>query len=177
MRTASTWFEAKLDRVLAEADKMSAIDLQKYYQQHANNKEWLQILSKFPEDLQREIIDERGEGNAEEIADLKRYTLKRNAPTNVNLRDLLKNKDNLETLGRVPQEILNIINQKWGTNAKTVKVYEQNPNRLLEYAKMDPATAKPSVMFDGEIGWGVGRFVAALIRGDKTMPVWDLRAN
>ena len=177
MRTNLTTFEATLNRVLAEADKMSAIDLPKYYQQHANNKEWLQILSRFPEDLQREIIVERGDGNAEDIAELKPYTLKRNAPTTVNLLDLLKQKDNAESLGWVPQEILNIINQKWGLNAKTLKVHDPNPNRLLEYAKMDPSTAKPSIMFDGEIRWGFGRFIAALIRGDKTMQVWDLRAS
>ena len=47
---------------LKKISKMLVIDLQEYYKKHENNKEWLRILFKFPEELQREIIDERGEG-------------------------------------------------------------------------------------------------------------------
>lgn len=158
-----------------ELDKMSAIDLQGYYKKHENNKEWLQILSKFPEGLQREIIVERGEGTKDDIDELKKYTLKSNQPINVNIKDMLKT--NIDLLERTPQEVLDVINKKWGINAKTVKVYDPNPDRYFKYAKMNPSTAKPSVMFDGCIGWGVGRFIAALVRGDKTIKVWDLRSK
>jgi hypothetical protein len=158
-----------------ELDKMSSIDLQGYYKKHANNKEWLQILSKFPEGLQREIIDERGEGTKDDIEEFKNYVLNGTQPISVNIKDILKT--NFDSLKRTPQEVLDVINKKWGINAKTVKVYDPNPNRYFEYSKMNPTTAKPSVMFDGYIGWGVGRFIAALVRGDKTMKVWDLRTK
>lgn len=158
-----------------ELDKMSAIDLQGYYKKHENNKEWLRILSKFPEELQREIIDERGEGTKEDIEEFRHYVLNGTQPINVNIKDILK--INFDSLERTPQEVLDVINKKWGINAKTVKVYDPNPNRYFEYAKMNPSTAKPSVMFDGYIGWGVGRFIAALVRGDKTIKVWDLRTK
>ena len=158
-----------------ELDKMSAIDLQGYYKKHENNKEWLQILSKFPEGLQREIIDERGDGTKDDIDEFKNYTLNGNQPINVKIKDILKT--NFDSLERTPQEVLDVINKKWGIEAKTVKVYDPNPNRYFEYAKMNPATAKPSVMFDGYIGWGVGRFIAALVRGDKTIKAWDLRTK
>jgi len=158
-----------------ELDKMSSIDLQGYYKKHENNKEWLQILSKFPEGLQREIIDERGEGTKDDIDEFRNYVLKGNQPIDINIKNILR--INFDSLERTPQEVLDVINKKWGTNAKTVKVYDQNPNRYFEYAKMNPTTAKPSVMFDGYIGWGVGRFIAALVRGDKTIKVWDLRTK
>ncbi len=158
-----------------ELDKMSSIDLQGYYKKHANNKEWLQILSKFPEGLQREIIDERGEGTKDDIEEFKNYVLNGTQPISVNIKDILKT--NFDSLKRTPQEVLDVINKKWGINAKTVKVYDPNPNRYFEYSKMNPTTAKPSVMFDGYIGWGVGRFIATLVRGDKTMKVWDLRTK
>ena len=161
------------DEIDRKLDKMSAIDLQRYYKKHENNKEWLKILFRFPEGLQREIIDERGEGTKEDIDELKNYFLSGNQPINVNIKDILKT--NFDSLERTPQEVLDVINKKWGINAKTVKVYDQTPNRYFEYAKMSPSTAKPSVMFDGYIRWGVGRFIAALVRGDKTMKVWDLR--
>jgi hypothetical protein len=80
-------------------------------------------------------------------------------------------------LTRTPQEVLDVINKKHGTSVKTTKVYDPNPSRYFEYAKMNPATAKPSVMLDGFIGWGVGRFIAALVRGDKILKVWDLRTK
>lgn len=156
-----------------ELDKMSAIDLQGYYKKHENNKEWLEVLSKFPELLQREIIDERPEGDKSDVEEFKNYKLVNNNPIEVNIKDILK--DNLDSLTRTPQDILDVINKKWGTNIKTSKVYDPNPSRYFKYAKMNPSTAKPSVMFDGFIGWGVGRFIAALIRGDKTIKVWDLR--
>jgi hypothetical protein len=158
-----------------ELDKIPSIDLKGYYKKHENNKEWLQILSKFPEELQREIIDERGEGTKEDINEFRNYVLNGNQPIDVNIKDILNT--NLDSLERTPQEVLDVINKKWGINIKTVKVYDPNPSRYFEYAKMNPSTAKPSVMFDGYIGWGVGRFIAALVRGDKTIKVWDLRTK
>ena len=154
---------------------MSAIDLQGYYKKHENNKEWLQLLSKFPEGLQREIIVERGDGTKNDINEIRKYVLSNVNPITVNIKDILN--DNISSLERTPQEVLKIINKKWGTNVKTIKVYDPNPDRYLKYAKMNPLTAKPSVMFDGYIGWGVGRFVASLVRGDKTIKVWDLKTK
>ena len=146
-----------------------------YGRKRPENKQWLKLLSRFPEGLQREIIDERVGGTSEDVAELRNYVLNGKAPISVNISDILKY--NLSTLERVPQEVVDIINHKWGTNAKTVTVFDSNPARYLEYSKMNPATTKPSVMFDGVIEWGVGRFIAALVRGDKTIKVWDLRTK
>ena len=161
--------------IMEGLDKMSAIDLQGYYKKHENNKEWLQLLSKFPEGLQREIIVERGDGTKNDINEIRKYVLSNVNPITVNIKDILN--DNISSLERTPQEVLKIINKKWGTNVKTIKVYDPNPDRYLKYAKMNPLTAKPSVMFDGYIGWGIGRFVASLVRGDKTIKVWDLKTK
>jgi len=156
-----------------ELDKMSSIDLQGYFKKNSNNKEWIDILSKFPEELQREIIDERREGSKEDIEEIKNWILLDNKPKTVNIKNILNN--NLDILNNLPQEVLDVINKKWNLNAKTVKVYDQNPKRYFEYAKMSSLTAKPSVMVDGELYWGIGRFVSALLRGDQKIQVWDLR--
>jgi len=42
---------------------------------------------------------------------------------------------------------------------------------------MPSETARPSVMLDGEIIFGVGRFKAALLRGDRDLRVWELSTN
>ena len=39
---------------------------------------------------------------------------------------------------------------------------------------MSAETAEPSVMIDGEIMFGVGRFIAALLRKDSSLQVWKL---
>ena len=41
-------------------------------------------------------------------------------------------------------------------------------------SKLHGATAKPSVMVDGTIVFGCGRFISALLRGDQQMMVWDV---
>ncbi len=164
-----------IEIIQEEIDKMSTINLQSYYQQHANNKEWLSVLSKFPEELQREIIVERPNGDIDDIKEINNYELIGDQPKTYYITDILNN--NLDSLTRIPQNVLDIINKKWNINVNTVNIYDQNPDRYLEYAKMNSNTAKPSVMFDGFIGWGVGRFIAALIRDDKIIKVWDLRSK
>lgn len=159
-----------------EMDKMSSIDLKPYYQKHSDNKEWLQILSKFPETLQREIVDEYPEGDSRDIEEIKKWNLNGSSPVKISTSNLLKNKENLGSISRTPQDVIDHINKVWGLGVKQTQVYDQNPSRYFKYAKMSPATAKPSVMVNGEIIWGVARFISALIRGDKTINVWDIKA-
>ena len=161
--------------ILDEIDKMSKIDLQSYYSKNQNNKEWIQILSQFPQELQREIIDERPNGTKEDIEEIRPFKLNGNKPIAVDIKNTLRNKENFNVLTRLPQDVVNVINQNWGTNGKSIKVYDPNPERYFKYAKMPSSTAKPSIMINGVIEFGVGRYVAALIRGDKTINVWDIR--
>jgi len=141
-----------------------------------DNPEVVEILSRFPELLQRELAVERK--NPEEfVEDFKDYYLNSPRPIEINLEDELNKYHTIDTLTRVPQDVIDVINNKWGTDFKSVKVYDPNPDRYFEYAKFSPDTAKPSLMVNGEILYGVGRFIAALIRGDKTMWVWDIKCD
>ena len=62
-------------------------------------------------------------------------------------------------------------------NVTTKKVYDKNPDRYFQVSKMSPTTAKPSTMVNGEIYWGVGRFLGAVLRGDKTLKVWNIKTK
>jgi hypothetical protein len=157
-----------------EVDKMSLINLEKYYKDNSDKKEWLQILSKFPKELQREIIDERPNPIEDDIKMISSWSLNNDKPIKVDMKKLLSNKLNLDSVGRTPQDVIDHINKKWGLNVKSIGLYDQNPDRYFKYAKLPQSTAKPSVMVDGEVIWGVGRFIASLIRGDKYMYVWSL---
>ena len=55
------------------------------------------------------------------------------------------------------------------------EIFDPNPDRYFKYAKFSGETAKPSTMVNGIIHWGQGRFIAALLRGDDYLNVWNIK--
>lgn len=135
---------------------------------------WKGILSRFPEQLQQEFRIERPSPNQEDIEWFGSFRLVTPDPVSVSLEELLKtNEDNIL---RHSSDVIEEINKKWGTafDATRSKVYDRNPDRVRKYSSMSAETAQPSVMIDGEIMFGVGRFIAALLRKDSALQVWKL---
>lgn len=132
---------------------------------------WIKTL---PEGLADEFIDERPNPDQEDIDVFTKLRLTSITPIEVNINDLLKQSWMKGTVSRTPQLVVDAINNRYGTNFKGGVVYEKNPDRLLQYAKMPIETANPSVMVNGEIIFGVGRLIAAMLRGDKKIKVWSL---
>lgn len=96
----------------------------------------------------------------------------------VPLIGLLKHKDHLEAISRIPQQYVDLINKNYKLNIKkTASIEGDNPERYEKYSKFNPSTAKPSFMFRDFIGWGVGRMIAALIRGDDRLTVIRLNSS
>lgn len=135
---------------------------------------WEKILARFPDGLQQEFRDERPNPNEEDIEWFGSFRLLDPEPVTAPLEDLLRSNEG--NILRAPPDVIEEINKKWGTtfDAKLSKVYDQNSDRLRRYSLMPPETARPSVMLDGEIIFGVGRFKAALLRGDHDLRVWRL---
>ena len=184
-------------KIIFEGDKMSSIDLDKKKQKYrdSDNTEWLEIIERFPETLQREIIDERPNGDFEAIDELKNWELLNDEPIKVSLMDLLDNKENINSITRISKEAMDIIksNPKYKDKLSHIKhisntdvgkeyglkpgeIFDSNPNRYLEYAKLSGDTAKPSVVVNGIVHWGNGRFIAALLRGDEYLKVWNIKS-
>jgi len=138
---------------------------------------WAKILNRFPEVLKKEILDERPNGTQEDIKELSSWHLRSMTPVNIGIAKLLSKTENLESISRTPPNVVNTINKKWGLNVKPGKIYDKTPGRYEQYSKMPSATAGPSIMVNGEIYWGIGRFIAALLRGDKTIKIWDIRSK
>lgn len=139
------------------------------------NVQWDQILQRFPEGLQEEIKNERPDGDPPSVQELSTWWLRTPQPVEKSLQSLLTKRRNLQAVSRASDEAITAINQKWGLDLKPAgKRFDANPGRYMDYAQKPGATAKPSVMVNGEILWGVGRFIAALIRGDKSLWVWDV---
>ena len=135
---------------------------------------WNKILSSFPEQLQKEFQEERPNPTQEDIERYESLRLLDPEPTSVPLEELLKK--NGDYILMAPPDVIEEINRKWGTNfdAKRSRVHDPDPDRIRKYSQMPAETAAPSVMVDGEIGFGVGRFMAALLRKDKNLRVWNL---
>ena len=168
-----SWYSGSIIKHHLDETIMDDIPLEQFKK---DNPEVVEILSRFPELLQRELAVERK--NPEEfVEEFKDYYLNSPRPIEINLENELNKYHTIDTLTRVPQDVVDVINNKWNTDFKSVKVYDPNPDRYFEYAKFSPDTAKPSLMVNGEILYGVGRFIAALIRGDKTMWVWDIKCD
>jgi hypothetical protein len=141
----------------------------------ASGTEWEEVLNRFPEQLQKEIIDERPHGSQSDIEEINPWRLVSQSPIDIQMSELLKIPDNQSSIARSPQNVVQKINEKWGLDIGSGTVYDQDPDRYERYSNMDAKTADPSIMVNGEIYWGVGRFIAALLRGDDHIKVWDIR--
>ena len=157
---------------LTEGDKMSSINLA---QALANTPPvWKKFISSLPPQLAREFVDERPVPNQEDIDWFTPLRLKSPQPVAVSVADLLRHPENQGSIGRSPNDVIEAVNQQWGLKIPSGKKYDPNPARYRAYAQMTPGTASPSVAVDGVIIFGAGRFVAAALRGDETMRVWDM---
>ena len=162
---------------LNESTIMDDISLEQF---RSDNPGVIEILDRFPETLQRELAVER-KNPQEFVEDFKNYYLtypttniEDSEPTVIKLSDELNKEHTIDTMSRTPQDVVDVINKRWGTEFESVKVFDPNPDRYFEYAKFPGNTAKPSLMVNGKILYGVARFIAALLRGDETMKVWDI---
>ena len=135
---------------------------------------WEKVLSKFPPQLQKEFEMERPNPTQEDVEAYESLQLLNFEPQTIALEQLLKN--NEDAILRCSPDVIEEINKKWGTKFDTSlsKVYDQNPGRVREYSRMPAETADPSVIADGEIMFGTGRFIAALLRKDIDLKVWNL---
>ena len=136
---------------------------------------WEEILYRFPKKLQGEFRTERPNPDQDDIEMFEPLILLESNPVEISIVELLeKNKD---VIYRTPPDVFEEINKKYYKNEldeKKCHFHELKPNRLREYSKMPAETADPSVLLDGEIWFGTGRFIAALLRGDKSLRVWNL---
>jgi len=139
------------------------------------------VAKNWPQALQDEMADEwvLKQPSQDGLSFVNGLDLQSNAPQIVSIQTLLQNQENQDTISRTPQQVVDIINKKWKTNFKSdsTKQFDRNPQRYVKYMNMPAATAKPSISSDGEIIMGVGRFIAALLRGDKQLKVWNLKRN
>ena len=195
MYTAATKAKEEYCKNQLNESKMSEINLEGYKKKaiEEGNNDWVEILDRFPDEFQREIIDERPEGSKSDIKLIQNWELDPNYPITMNLLNLLQTKSVKEAIGRTPRHVMEMIKtnpryrleledvehvsdteigHKFGL--KSGEIFDQNPERYEEYANYDPETAEPSTMVNGELYWGMGRLIAALLRGDLTIKVWSV---
>jgi len=136
---------------------------------------------KWPQALQDEMADEwvLKQPSEDGLSFVNGLDLQSAMPRTVSVQALLQKEMNRDSISRSPKEVVDRINQNWNIDVEydAARQLDKNPDRYMKYMKMSAATAKPSIMVDGEIVMGVGRFIAALLRKDPTLKVWDLKKN
>ena len=136
---------------------------------------------KWPQALQDEMADEwvLKQPSEDGLSFVNGLDLQSAMPRTVSVQALLQKEMNRDSISRSPKEVVDRINQNWNLDVEydAVRQLDKNPDRYMKYMKMSAATAKPSIMVDGEIVMGVGRFIAALLRKDTQLQVWDLKKN
>ena len=139
------------------------------------------VAKNWPPGLQKEMEYEwvLKEPSQDSIDFINSLDLQSKGPQMVSNQALLQNEKNQSIIDRVPPDVVGIINKKWGTRFQSdpAKQYDKKPERYIQYAKMTASTARPSTIVDGEIIFGNARFIAALLRGDKQLKVWNLKKN
>ena len=139
------------------------------------------MAKKWPQALQDEMADEwvLKQPSQDGLGFVNGLDLQSAMPQTVSTQALLQNTENKDAVARTPQQVVDIINQKWNTDFRSdpTRQFDKNPQRYAKYMKMSAATAKPSIAVDGEIVMGIGRFIAALMRGDRQLKVWNLKRN
>jgi hypothetical protein len=139
------------------------------------NSRWQNYLNTLPPLLAAEFVDERPVPDEDDIQWITSFELVYDEPVRVSLKELLKLSANQEHISRSPIHIIHRINQDWGLNVPSFQCLDRRPERYELYSQMPGSTANPSVMVNGELIFGVGRFVAALLRKDKYMLLWSMK--
>jgi hypothetical protein len=140
------------------------------------DKKWPsdKVLS-FPLDLQKEIMDEILVYDEDYFNYIETWSLKSESPVYISNKIMLET--NIDVFDREPEYIINLLNKKCGTSVKSKKVVDVRPERIIEYSKLKPETAPPSVLVDGSLAFGNGRWLASLLRGDDGIYVWDIETS
>jgi hypothetical protein len=123
-----------------------------------NDKDW-------PKDLQQEVLKkyvnniDQGENF---IADMEYKGLRR-----LDNYGLLQNTDNLQLITRLPQNIIDQINETWQMSIPKTQATSVSDLGYEKYIKQYGFLTKPAVAIDADIVMGTEKWVASIINGEK----------
>jgi hypothetical protein len=127
-------------------------------QEMMNDKDW-------PADLQKEVL-KKYVNNPEEgenfIADMEYKGIRR-----LSNYGLLQNTENLELLTRLPQNVIDKINETWQMSIPKTKATSVSDLGYEKYIMQYGFLTKPAVAMDADIIMGSEKWVASVINGEK----------
>jgi len=122
-----------------------------------NDKDW-------PEDLQQEVL-KKYVNNIDDgenfIADMEYKGLRR-----LDNYGLLQNTDNLQLLTRLPQNIIDKINETWQMSIPKVQATSVSDLGYEKYIMQFGFLTKPAVAIDADIVMGEAKWIASIINGE-----------
>lgn len=127
-------------------------------QEMMNDKDW-------PQDLQQEVLKKyvnNPEDGENFVAEMEYKGIRR-----LNNYGLLQNTENLKLLTRLPQNIINKINETWQMTIPKTQATSVSDLGYEKYIMQFGFLTKPAVAMDADIIMGSEKWVASVINGEK----------
>jgi hypothetical protein len=146
------------DRLMATEEQQEMFNDHARMYDMMNDKNW-------PKDLQQEVLKkyvnnpDQGENF---IADMEYKGLRR-----LDNYGLLQNTDNLQLITRLPQNIIDQINETWQMSIPKTQATSVSDLGYEKYIKQYGFLTKPAVAIDADIVMGTEKWVASIINGEK----------
>jgi hypothetical protein len=136
----------------------------------------MQLLMKdkgWPEDLQKEVLRKYANypTEGENFIDSVEYE----GTKKVDNYGLLQNTDNMFILAGLPQAVIKMINEKWGIRIKPSKYAKMSDLEFKKWVNTPGYVSQPTVVIDSDVVLAEGKWIASVIRGEKSKLAHVLR--
>ena len=129
----------------------------------------MQLLMKdkeWPEDLQTEVLRKYSRRPQEGELFIDSVTYK--GTKKLSNYGLLQNTDNMFILAGLPQVVIDLINDKWNLKIKQSKAVTMSDLEFRKWINTPGYVSQPAVVIDADVILGEGKWIASIIRGEKS---------
>ena len=129
----------------------------------------MQLLMKdkeWPEDLQTEVLRKYSRRPQEGELFIDSVTYK--GTKKLSNYGLLQNTDNMFILAGLPQVVIDLINDKWNLKIKQSKAVTMSDLEFRKWINTPGYVSQPAVVIDADVILGEGKWIASVIRGEKS---------
>jgi len=136
----------------------------------------MQLLMKdkdWPEDLQTEVL--RKYAGRPQEGELFIDSVEYEGTRKLSNYGLLQNTDNMFILAGLPQTVIKTINETWGIRIKPSKYAKMSDLEFKKWINTPGYVSQPTVVIDSDVVLAEGKWIASVIRGEKSKLAHVLR--
>ena len=129
----------------------------------------MQLLMKdkeWPQDLQTEVL--RKYAGRPQEGEIFIDSVTYEGTKKLSNYGLLQNTDNMFILAGLPQVVIDLINDKWNLKIKQSKAVTMSDLEFKKWINTPGYVSQPAVVIDADVILGEGKWIASVIRGEKS---------